>query len=161
MPCLAPQRHAKADLHDRAAAVQILRQDDVDRRLCPIDRKRLHHTDAAAYPINYAIVEIIGTLPARDTPDGPATPAAAADPAPGLMLPQPPATAAMAAPVPDLSFADIMPGGSAARVEDGVWRRIEQAYLLPRDAVDGSPSDWSVLGWTAAGHCVYRGVPHA
>lgn len=143
--------------------MQILRQRDVDRRRCPIDRKLLTETTAAAYPVNYAIVGIIGTLPEPEQPGAAGAGTASAPPLPSVdpMLPQPPAEDRAARAAPDLSFAEVLPGGSAERVSDAVWGRIQAAYSLPRDAVDGTPSDWDVLGWTASGHCVYRGAPHA
>lgn len=139
--------------------MQILRQRDADRRRCPIDRVLLTETSAAAYPVNYAIVEIIGTLLEE------AGPAASAPPPPrsvNPMLPQPPTGLPGAEhAAPDLSFAEVLPGGSPELVSDAVWDRMHAAFSLPRDAVDGTPSDWDILGWTATGHCAYRGAPYA
>ena len=140
--------------------VQILQQQDADRRLCPIDRTPLTQTSADAYPVNFAIVEVIGALPPGDATD--AQPAAAQPGGPPL-LPAFPLHRAplLAAPAPDVSFAEVLPGGNFWDITDAVWQRIEAAYKLPRSTVDGSPADWDVLGWTSSGHCAYRGVRHA
>eukprot|EP00892_Ulva_mutabilis_P011092 jgi/Ulvmu1/8355/UM042_0061.1 len=133
----------------------ILAQADAERRFCPIDRTPLAQATADAYPINYAIVEILGAFPAADSHDAP-PPRAVADP----VVPAFPLAGAprLAAPAPDLSFGEVLPGGSAHSMSEAVWHRVEDAYKLPRTAVDGSPADWAVLGWTATGNCAYRGL---